>query len=348
VVLADPLGFRPLVSYLPNTHITDFHHKFTNMPKAKYRIVQCPCCQKPFNDGRGISQHLQRTAECKDFVLSSQPRPVVDGGCFHTAGPFAPIEDTGDHSTKTVYPPDNTDVNFSPIVDDMPEPESDESLPDPTAMDDSNLQDVVSFPVAFTNSAYHEVQLLKLLHDIGAPNYAFQSFMEWGRNCNRDEYKFQPCPQRYEGQIRNLTELVGMEDCRPTTVPVYLEPDNLKLDVVVFPFATMLSSLLNCPILNKLENLVVNPSDRFGRYQSPDGRLDEVNSGQWYQDTYDQTIHDGDKDFLAPIIFTMDKTVISEASHLSVYVILFTTTVFNREVRLYCCFWVLLPLLPLM
>jgi hypothetical protein len=81
----------------------------------------------------------------------------------------------------------------------------------------------------------------------------------------------------------------------------------------------------------------VNPNDRFGRYESPDGLLDEVNSGQWYQDTYTQDIHDPKKEFLAPIIFTMDKTVISEASHLSVYVILFTTSIFNsREVRTFC------------
>jgi hypothetical protein len=123
-----------------------------------------------------------------------------------------------------------------------------------------------------------------------------------------------------------------MNDCRPTSIPVILEPDNLTLDVIVFPFATMLSSLLNCPMLNKIENLVVNPHDRFGRYESPDGLLDEVNSGQWYNDTYDKVVDDPTNEFLAPIIFTMDKTVISEASHLSVYVILFTTSIYNREV----------------
>jgi hypothetical protein len=57
-----------------------------------------------------------------------------------------------------------------------------------------------------------------------------------------------------------------------------------------------------------------------------------VNSGQWYQDTYDKVIADPTKDFLCPIIFAMDKTVISEISHLSVHIILFTTTIFNREV----------------
>ena len=107
----------------------------------------------------------------------------------------------------------------------------------------------------------------------------------------------------------------------------------MTLDVVVFPFATMLSSLLNCLMLNKIENLVVNPHDRFGRFESPNGLLDKVNSGKWYHDTYEKVIEDPSKEFLAPIIFTMDKTVISESSHLSGYVILFTTSIYNREVR---------------
>ena len=61
-----------------------------------------------------------------------------------------------------------------------------------------------------------------------------------------------------ESQICNLTQLVGMDDgCQPTKVSVCLEPDNLVLNMVVFPFATMLSSLLNCSILNKLEVLLL-------------------------------------------------------------------------------------------
>jgi hypothetical protein len=66
-------------------------------------------------------------------------------------------------------------------------------------LEESNLLDVVTFPVAFTNSALHKIKLLKILLDIGAPNhYAFQSFMDWGRNCCRDDYNVctshpQPC-----------------------------------------------------------------------------------------------------------------------------------------------------------
>jgi hypothetical protein len=130
---------------------------------------------------------------------------------------------------------------------------------------DVKLQDFVSFPVTFMNLAFQEIKLLiKLLHDIGDPKHAFQPFMDWDRNCTRDKYNFQPCPQHYDSQIHNLTQLVGMNGYWPTKVPLYLEPDNLVLDVVLFPFAAMLSSLLNYPILNKLKNLVLNPHDRFG------------------------------------------------------------------------------------
>ena len=47
---------------------------------------------------------------------------------------------------------------------------------------------------------------------------------------------------------------------------------------------------------------------------------------------YAQVIHNPAKDFLVPIIFIMDKMVISEVSYLNVYVILFITSIFNGVV----------------
>jgi hypothetical protein len=115
-----------------------------------------------------------------------------------------------------------------------PHPEEDSTDPDTHEGIDSiplnsqdHLQNMVAFPVAFSNAALHEVQLLKLLHEIGAPNHAFQSLMSWARKADENDYHFQPSPMGYESQIRNLTELVGMTPCRP-------EPDDIVLDVVVF------------------------------------------------------------------------------------------------------------------
>jgi hypothetical protein len=295
---------------------------------SKNRLITCPGCDHGFMEGRSLSQHLTRSIECKRVVNASCGRAFYGVAAAVAPDPKVPM-DLMDEEDSSIAAPNDFDDESSNTVGSEAESHVCHHE-DPLV--DSNLLEVVTFPTAFTNSARHEVNLLKLLLDIGAPNYAFQSFMEWGRASRMDDYHFQPQPQRFESQIRNLTELVGMKGCRPTAVPVTLEPDNLTLDVIVFPFATMLSSLFNCPKLNKIENLVVNPLNRFGRFRPSDGAAGEVNSAQWYQDTYDQVIEDPDKEFLAPIIFTMDKTVISEASHLSVYVILFTTSIYNREV----------------
>ena len=295
---------------------------------SKNRLITCPGCDHGFMEGRSLSQHLTRSIECKRVVNASRGRDHNGVVAAVAPEPNVPM-DLKDDDDSSVAPPNEYDDDTCTTVGSNAESHVSHNE---EALVESNLLEVVTFPTAYTNSARHEVKLLKLLLDIGAPNYAFQSFMEWGRQSRMDDYHFQPQPQRFESQISNLTELVGMKGCRPTAVPVTLEPDGLTLDVIVFPFATMLSSLFNCPKLNKAENLVVNPLNRFGRFRSSDGAAGEVNSAQWYQDTYDQVIKDPDKEFLAPIIFTMDKTVISEASHLSVYVILFTTSIYNREV----------------
>jgi hypothetical protein len=240
--------------------------------------------------------------------------------------PYQHTESTGSSSSES-----SVEYPYPPVDSDDPDT-SNGAIDSPNVAAEGILQNVVSFPVAFSNAALHKVQLLKLLHEIGAPNHAFKSLMTWARKADENDYHFQPSPMCYESQIKNLTGLVGMTPCRPKITKVSLEPDDIILDVVVFPFATMLSSLLNCPMLNKLENLVVNPDDRYGRC---DGEcLGEVNSAQWYQDTHDRMILNPGKDFLCPIIFAMDKTVISEISHLSVNVILFSTTIFNQEVSL--------------
>ena len=234
------------------------------------------------------------------------------------------------------HSPDNND--FVTSDDNFPDPDGEVDDPwlDETSLKgDDCLLDVVVFPRAYTTSQKYEAQLLKIIHQTGAPNGAFQSIMTWARSALSDGYDFMPSPLAYDRQIHHLEKLVGMQSCRPTRVAVDLyRPDMQEdmLDVVVFDFPTMLASLFNCPVLNKLENLVVNPLDRFAKYEGPHGKLGEINSALWYNNAYSNLVTDPNKDFLCPIIFAMDKTVISEMAGLSVFVILFTTTIFNRQV----------------
>ena len=223
---------------------------------SKYRVTECPGCGLPFCEGRSLSQHFIWSPDCKQQVtalstaarLESNPcvlHPSTDSSICYSPpdiddNPYHDIESTGSPSSET-------SVEYSYPSADSDDPDTSKGVIDsPNMAAEGNLQNVVSFPVAFSNAALHEVQLLKLLHEIGAPNHAFQSLMTWARKADENDCHFQPSPMCYESQIKNLTGLVGMTPCRPKITKVSLEPDDIILDVVVFPFATMLASLINC------------------------------------------------------------------------------------------------------
>jgi len=304
---------------------------------SKSRAVSCLGCDKPFTAGRSLALHLHWHPECR---LAYSGVAVNPSNTFAHLPTLAQPSSTGlsDRGTMpSLLAPSSSNVDESECSfnanDDQDSFVNDdvEGLID----DENNHNDVFSFPRAYTTAQKYEVELLKIIHSTGAPNGAFESIMAWAHSAVNANYDFQPMPKKYVRQIHHLERFVGMTSCRPSQVPVPMYPHLLeddKLDVVVFDFPTMLASLFNCPLLNKNENLVVNPTDRFGKYTSPDGRLGEVNSGQWYDNAYSNLVKDPSKDFLCPIIFTMDKTVISEMGGLNVYVILFTTSIFNRQV----------------
>jgi hypothetical protein len=129
-----------------------------------------------------MSQHLTRSLKCKAFI-NSAPILVHNHHSIRSAGPHAPILDTKQSCAGNESHLLDDGYNSSPNSSVNDEQVLDEEVPEPVLNDDTKLQNAVLFPCAFTNSAFHEVQLLKLLHGVGATDYAFQSIMEWGRNC---------------------------------------------------------------------------------------------------------------------------------------------------------------------
>ena len=143
-------------------------------------------------EGRSLSQHISRNFDCKQVVNSW--RCYAIGGSLHAGAPEPnipmqlPESDDSTNAAPNEFDEEGS-IPVTEIQNDLP------VLEDAKSLEESNLLEVVTFPVVFTDSAHHEVQLLKLLIDIGAPNYSFHSFMEWGRNCQMDNYQFQPQPQ---------------------------------------------------------------------------------------------------------------------------------------------------------
>ena len=57
---------------------------------------------------------------------------------------------------------------------------------------DQDLNDVFSFPRAYTTAQKYKVELLKIIYSTGAPNGAFESIMSWARSAVNAKYDFQP------------------------------------------------------------------------------------------------------------------------------------------------------------
>ena len=181
--------------------------------------------------------------------------------------------------------------------------------------------DLPGYHTTYTKSQRVEICLLKLCTEMETPLYAFEEIMKWARQAFTDGYEFMPTQSTYRTQIDNLETWMGMENQRPEEVSVNLPGFKNTVDVIKvtrFDFTTQLKSLLDDPVLNRDENLVINPVDRFQKYSPPDGRLGECLSGSWYNRAWAEMEKDGICDFMIPIILYIDKTQISISGKLSI------------------------------
>jgi hypothetical protein len=234
------------------------------------------------------------------------------------------------HQDDNITQPDNVDFEIGNTPEETTTTEDIHNCeiidPHIEIIDDSQNE-----PFAFTNDRYIETKLLKILEEIGAPLYAFDVIMEWGFEAQQSHYNFQPKAQTYRTQLDHLAKMTCLQDMYPKVVEVPLAKDNFKMPVVCFDFIPMLLSLFNDQDINQLDNLVINPDDPFGKYVSPDGRLDEINSGAFYNLAY-ENMCTKPNDFLCPLVFTTDKTTLSANANLHSHPFMMTTSLFKSEV----------------
>ncbi len=190
-----------------------------------------------------------------------------------------------------------------------------------------------------TNEIQVENNLMKLVSDMNVPNDAFKNIMNWAKDAFCTGYQFNSRTTNYKSQIALMGNYCNLKYCRPynreVTLPNDLNDptDTTTMNVVCCDFTSMLFALFQDKTLNKLDNLVVNTNDMFSKYVSSDGKLGEVNSSSWYKQAYNNMVTDPNKDFLMPIIFAMDKTTISSTACMSVYAVMFSTTVFDYKMH---------------
>lgn len=303
-------------------------------------VLVCPSCNSKFSSRKGLSLHIYHNDFCTDAFSTSNHHsrsnhvPSPHHVSIHTNFPFALDVPTETVKEVRTLPSENYES-------DGDECSIDSNCSEPIGIyNESNDLPTVS-NAAFTNDTRVELQLLKIMNSIGAPHYAFKLVLEWARDAYQTGYQFHPKTTSYSGQINRFEKWTNFQNLRPTIKKIVLPPDEIEMEVTVFNFSSMLASLFNDTNLNQSENLVVNQPpftsihNPFTKFIPKDGRLSEVNSGKWYNIAYSNMINDSSTDFLAPIIFSMDKTSLSTNAHISVYAIMFTTTIFNLKVCIF-------------
>ena len=135
----------------------------------------------------------------------------------------------------------------------------------------------------FTEDHLHKIKLMEILQGMNAPNYAFEQLMMWARNAYSSGFNVNPKNCHYNGQIQWLEKKFGFSgSLYPKNNLAKLQFDGFEVPVTTFDFTAQLLSLFQDSELNQMKNLVVNPMDPFQKYDSPDGYLGKVNTGDHY------------------------------------------------------------------
>ena len=87
-----------------------------------------------------------------------------------------------------------------------------------------------------------------------------------------------------KAQLNHLAEQYQLLQHRPYQKPVALPNNPVQVvNVTCFDFKTQLLSLLtDRDLVGNITKLDINPDNPFGKYESPGGYLDCINSGTWY------------------------------------------------------------------
>jgi hypothetical protein len=253
------------------------------------------------------------------------------------------INTDASNATDSIPVVNNNDIDDNTSVGNFPQADLEEDIEDYERYGfvnhDADQLDLPGYQTTYTIRREVEIRLLKLCTELDAPLYAFEEIMKWARHAFDSGYDFLPRQATYRDQVKKLELWMGMENHRPKEIEVKLPSDKRDEDVVqvtVFDFKAQLQSLLDDPVLNRDENLVINHEERFTRYVPPNGRLGECLSGSWYNHAWDEMEKDGICNFMIPIIFYIDKTQVSSSGKLSIHPVQMSLGIFTEKVSFYC------------
>ena len=179
------------------------------------------------------------------------------------------------------------------------------------------------------------VDLLKILDNMNAPDYAYGDILSWARDASADNFTFNPPGGLSRSRSVDLLfqSIPNAHELLPSVISVD-DVDAPEADkVVVFDFVPQLLRLLQSSDIMIQDNLVIDLECPLKPYVSPDGRLGEALSGQVYADAYNRYITCPHKQLFVPIIQWIDRTVVSGNDRFTLKPYMFTPAIFTESFR---------------
>ena len=309
-----------------------------NPGKATAKTVifyTCPnkSCLKQYKNEKGLAAHFARSPKCStgaNKLLSNQMRQ-----CQPVNSTTAVFREEEDHSEVS-----NEGIDVTDFQDSLIESEDEASFIHNQEADTEEAQafDLPTYDAnCYNENLYFQTKLLKILHNANVPHYVYNQIVEWAQEASQSKVSFLDLCKSRKGAVHQLEKwmppaLTSKPIEAVAELPTNSETQNVP--VTIFDFKQQLLSLLNDhDLFGNLENLDVNPTNIFGKYQYPNQLLSTVNSGYRYKLAYSTMVQDPSKDFLMPIIFACDETKVSSQGKGSCWPLMFTTSILNQKKR---------------
>lgn len=300
------------------------------MPRASLAVVR--------EDGYGIA----RKRHCADlshrdgnpYGASTLMRDVL-----HPEGNQLSFP-TGDHNMETEDAPAVfEDEGASPL-----------GFYDALFHNDDENHDTATFEtdhVAYSSDQQCLIELMKILIDMNAPDYAFAQLLTWACKAHENGFSFQPewgCSRN--SNMRWMFNMTNNARLRlPYIIPVPLE-NNRVVEVVAFEFVSTLLTKLQDRSIMKKTNLNIDWENPFAKYVPPDGCLGEAISGSAYRQLYDTYITDPTRQLCLPMITWSDRGEVSGNNRFSLAPVMFTLGIFTEVFRHSFDAWAVLGYMP--
>jgi hypothetical protein len=162
------------------------------------------------------------------------------------------------------------------------------------------------------------IKLLCFFDKIQAPIKTFDELMQLLSELECNKFNFRHVHPKRKSILKHITKTfpiaptkcckIELEQPIPKRGPSDGSAEAITATVYWFDVKHQIQDLRMDDLFFDANNLVVNCNKPFSQYIPEDGMIDEIQSGQWYQRTYDQMVEDPSKVIILPLKLYCDKT----------------------------------------